>query len=411
MRAGVLLVTVAALLALCVTGAQAASGDLDPSFGTNGITQSNFGSDDIAYSVVVRKDGKIIVGGDANDGADFALTKNDAKGIEHSQKILDLGGGDEEIRALATDGKNATYAAGWTNAGGNYDFALVKYTKGLDLVKSFGSNGIATTDFAGGRDQGRAIALQDDGKIVVAGVANWPSGDVALARYTEDGQPDPDFGTGGKVVLDLSGTGGYDDAVSVIIANGGDIVTAGSAYNAATSSFDWLIARFTPEGALDTAFDGDGKLFINGISANSADAAFGIKQYPGSRLVVGGTYGDGSVAAVERLNADGSPDLTFSGDGRELYGEVPSQHIAIDGIAVVSSNRIVIVGRTDANGADDGLLVFMAPQGGVSGATATDLAGNDDEWRAVTKYKNRVIVAGETDASSDDFILGRYFGP
>ena len=206
MRAGVLLVTVAALLTLCVSGAQAAPGDLDPSFGTNGITQSNFGSDDIAYSVVVRKDGKIIVGGDANDGADFALTKNDAKGIEHSQKIFDLGGSDEEIRALATDGKNATYAAGWTNAGGNYDFALVKYTKGLDLVKSFGINGIATTDFAGGRDQGRAIALQDDGKIVVAGVANWPSGDVALARYTKDGQPDPDFGTGGKVVLDLSGT-------------------------------------------------------------------------------------------------------------------------------------------------------------------------------------------------------------
>ena len=47
----------------------------------------------------------------------------------------------------------------------------------------------------------------------------------------------------------------------------------------------------------------------------------------------------------------------------------------------------MVVGRTDVNGDDDGLLVFMAPQGGVSGATVTDLAGNDDEWRAVTKYK------------------------
>jgi uncharacterized delta-60 repeat protein len=410
MRAGVLSIAVAAALTVGLAGAQAVPGQLDTSFGTNGITESNFGSDDIAYSVVVRKDGKIIVGGDANDGADFALTKNDANGIEHSQKITDLGGTDEEIRALDTDGKNATYAAGWTNAGGNYDFALVKYTKGLDLDKSFGTNGVVTTDFAGGRDQGRAIALQKDGKIIVAGVANWPSGDVALARYTRDGQLDPTFGTGGKVVLDLSGTGGYDDAVSVIAANGGGIVTAGTAYNAATSSFDWLVARFTAKGQLDSAFDGDGKLFLDFGSPGSADAAFGVAQYPGSRLVVAGTYSNGTLAAVERLNADGSPDLTFSGDGRELYGAVPTQHIAIDAISLFSGNRIAIAGRTDVNGDDDGLVVFMPPAGGVNGVAVTDLAGNDDEWRAITKYKNKVIVAGETDASTDDFILGRYFG-
>ena len=103
-----------------------------------------------------------------------------------------------------------------------------------------------------------------------------------LARYTKDGQPDPDFqGRAARFVLDLSGTGGYDDAVSVIIANGGDIVTAGSGYDAARAhSFDWLVARFTPKGALDTTFDGDGKLFINGISANSVDAAFRISSTP-----------------------------------------------------------------------------------------------------------------------------------
>ena len=106
------------------------------------------GTNDIAYSVVVRKDGKIIVGGDANDGADFALTKNDAKGIEHSQKILDLGGSDEEIRALATDGKNATYAAGWTNAGGNYDIRARDVDEGPSMPRSSrsSSNGIARTD-------------------------------------------------------------------------------------------------------------------------------------------------------------------------------------------------------------------------------------------------------------------------
>ena len=410
MRVGVVVLAVSAALVLGAAGAQAAPGQIDPSFGTNGITQTDFGAaDDVAYGVVVRKDEKIIVGGSTGDGSDWALTKNTANGSEKSQKIFDLGGDDEKIRALVT-ADNITYAAGWTNAGGNYDFALAKYDKGVSLVKSFGTNGIVTTDFSGGRDQGRAVALQKDGKIVVAGVANWPNGDVALARYTKNGQLDVTFGTGGKVVLDLSGSGSYDDAVSVIVANGGDIVTAGSAYNAATSSFDWLVARFTSKGELDTAFDGDGTLFLDFGFSNSADAAFGIAQYPGSRLVVGGTYSNGTLAAVERLNEDGSPDLTFSGDGRELYGAVPSQNIAIDGIAVVSTNRIVIAGRTDVNGDDDALLVFMPPQGGVDAATVADIAGNDDEWRAVTKYKSKVIVAGETVAASDDFILARYFG-
>jgi len=150
MRAGVLFVTIGALLTLSIAGAGAAPGGLDPSFGTNGITQSDFGTDDIAYSVVVRKDGKIIAGGDANGGADFALTKNNSNGIESSKKIFDFGGSDEEFRALATT-NNITYAAGWTNVGGNYDFALVKFDKGLDLDKNFGTNGIATTDFEIGR--------------------------------------------------------------------------------------------------------------------------------------------------------------------------------------------------------------------------------------------------------------------
>jgi uncharacterized delta-60 repeat protein len=410
-RAGVVLFVTGALL-LGVAGAQAAVGDLDTSFGSTGpgYTESDFGGmDDIAYDVVVRKDGKIIVGGDTGGGSDWALTKNDPNGIERSKKTVDLGGSDEEIRALATT-NNITYAAGWTNAAGNYDFALAKYDKGLGLDKSFGTNGIARTDFAGGRDMGRAVAIQKDGKILVAGVANWPSGDVAIARYTQSGQLDPTFGTGGKVVLDLSGSGGYDDAVSVVAANGGGIVTAGSAYNTATSSFDWLVAKFTAKGVPDTTFDGDGKRFIDGPGGGSADAAFAIAQYPGSRLVVGGTFDDGIASGVERMNSYGSPDLSFSGDGRELY-DSPAQHMAIDGIAVVSTNHIVIAGRTDVNGDDDGLLVFMPPSGGIEGTAVTDLAGNDDEWRGLTKYKNKVVVAGETDSSSDDFILGRYFGP
>src|SRR6266436_3365985 len=145
-------VMLAATLGLTGMRAAANPGDLDPTFGTGGMVITSFGRSGVANAVAV----------------------------------------------------------GFTNAG-TYRFALARYNGDGSLDGSFGTAGQVTTSFGGG-DLAGPVALQDDGKIVAAGVAG---GRFALARYETDGSLDPTFGTAGQVTTSFGGT--YDEAWSIAL--------------------------------------------------------------------------------------------------------------------------------------------------------------------------------------------------
>ncbi|NJM08627.1 hypothetical protein HC891_24210 [Candidatus Gracilibacteria bacterium] len=137
-------------------------------------------------------------------------------------------------------------------------FAVARYTSAGEIDQTFGVAGVVTTQFT--PDQQRAdavdVALQPDGKIVVAGSLTGPVGsDFALLRYSAAGALDPSFDGDGKAVVDFDG--GDDRATTLGIDGQGRIVVGGAAQLG--TRFDFVALRLTDDGALDTSFNDDGK--------------------------------------------------------------------------------------------------------------------------------------------------------
>ena len=171
-----------------------------------------------------------------------------------------------------------------------------------DLDVSFSGDGKQTTDF-GGADVASAVAVQADGKLVVAGTSD---GNFALARYGVDGALDPSFSGDGLVTTDLGGT---DDGQGVAIQADGKIVVVGS------SDGNFALARYTAGGGLDPSFSGDG---LQTTDFGAADGATAVAIQGDGRIVVGGS--SGGDFALARYDAAGELDPSFSGDGKQTTG-------------------------------------------------------------------------------------------
>jgi uncharacterized delta-60 repeat protein len=225
-------------------------GSLDTSFDSDGWLTTDFGSDeDFGYAVMRQADGKIVVAG--SSAGDFALARYNLDGSLDTDFDLDgkvttdfFGGSDAgNAIALAPDGK--ILVAGSAMYLGTYDFALARYNLDGSLDASFGAEtGWVVTDFDVHNDFGYDIAVTREGKIVVAGQTWWEVdyqvSDFALARYHPDGSLDTSFGEDGRVTTDFSD---YDVSSSLVLQPDGKIVVAGQI---ATTTYNWnfVVARY-----------------------------------------------------------------------------------------------------------------------------------------------------------------------
>jgi uncharacterized delta-60 repeat protein len=146
----------------------------------------------------------------------------------------------------------------------NNDFLVVRFNTNGTLDSSFGTNGATATDvYSGQNEYAYAAAVQADGKIVVAGGAEGgvPSQTnifgFKLVRYLPDGTLDGTFGTGGRIYESFDNMGGTPR--SMLIQPDGKIVVAGADFNIETL----FVARFNPDGSLDTGFGTNGKIISN----------------------------------------------------------------------------------------------------------------------------------------------------
>jgi uncharacterized delta-60 repeat protein len=234
-------------------------GDLDTgAFGINGKVVTDFaGANDAATAVAIQLGVYIIVAGNTQNGvdastSDFAMARYSIDGTADAlfgvggTVVTDFGGGGDVANALAVAtselGQTATIVlAGYSHVGTQVDFGIARYLQDGSLDSSFGTNGLATIDFAGSGDQAFALARTLDGSLVVAGSADTGANkDFAVARLTELGQLDASFGLLGSVAEDFSG--GDDEVRAVAIQNDGKIVAAGWAVT--VKADDFAILRF-----------------------------------------------------------------------------------------------------------------------------------------------------------------------
>ena len=178
----------------------------------------------------------------------FALARYNSNGtldsvFGQSGKVTTrLGLGDAYSFGIVLQSNGRIVLAGYSTTTLDHDFSLVGYTANGTLDSTFGHGGFVTTDFAGATDDiAYAMTVQGDGKLVVAGrTGDYPENDFAVARYSSDGQLDQTFGVGGKVVSDFSS---IDQAYGVALQPDGKILLAGIAFpNGA--NFDFTVAGY-----------------------------------------------------------------------------------------------------------------------------------------------------------------------
>ncbi|MEP7339870.1 MAG: putative Ig domain-containing protein, partial [Acidobacteriota bacterium] len=277
-----------------------ANGTLDTGFGAGGKVTTNRSTGGVARAIVIRSDGKIIIGGTYNQSS---CCKNFVLGYFNSNGSLDTSAGtggfvetdfsqDEAIQALVLQPDGKLVAIGHSGSSITYFFALARYNSDGSLDTSFGTGGKVLTDISGGTiDQAYAAALQPDGKIVAAGYTsnNFGTASFALARYNGNGSPDTGFGTNGQLTTPF--TGG-SVVYGVAAQLDGKLVAAGYTTNAA-SGYDFALARYNSNGSLDTAFgpNDNGKVttdFFGVPTASGGDRAYAIGLQNDGKIVAAG---------------------------------------------------------------------------------------------------------------------------
>ena len=354
------------LLGALVTFCQlslAAPGDLDLAFGGTGKVTTAIGSgDDSARSVAIQSDGKILVAGSSWNGSneDFALARYNADGTLDSnfngtgKVTTDFGGAYDHgyCMALQDNGKIVVAGSSYV-AGSSENFALARYNADGSLDTSFNGSGKVTNAVGSGTDVIQGVVIQGDGRIVAAG---WSGlSDVtnregfSVARYNLDGSLDTSFNGTGKVITVVGS--GQERAESVALQSGGKIVVAGYAFNPGTAQ-DVAVIRYSADGSLDTTFNGTGKVTTDFSVGNARENyGYSVAVLSDGKILVGGSafnINDNTDFALIRYNPNGSLDTSFQGTGKVRTDFGAYDHG--NGMTVQKDGKILLVGDADIGG-------------------------------------------------------------
>ncbi|MCE7980091.1 MAG: hypothetical protein DYG89_02770 [Caldilinea sp. CFX5] len=297
--------------------------------------------------------------------------------------ITPLGTGSESIAAMAVQADGKLVVAG------SFGVARLLATGGLD--STFGDQGVTlSSDLHFG-----ALVTQSDGKVVAAGSVSGPPA-IVLARYNSDGSPDSSFDDDGKVFTNL---GGSTQVKALIRQPDGKLVAAGSV--STIGNPDIALVRYNADGSLDTSFDGDGIVFTDFGNVDNANA---LVLQPDGKLVVAVNSGNSDIALV-RYNADGSLDSSFKGRGSGGASALVRQ----------PDGKLVVAGGRGSDGAADLALARYNADGSLDnsfdgdGIVLTDFGGSEYANALVLQSDGKLVAAGyTTSGGNEDFGLVRY---
>jgi uncharacterized delta-60 repeat protein len=366
-------------------------GALDAAFGRGGQVVAAIGpAGSEAYAAALQADGRIVVAGRAflraapPHNTVFAVARFNPDGSSDTTfgaggAVTTAIGTDATARAVAVQVDGRIVVAGVATLAGDDDFALVRYLPDGSLDPQFGEGGVRTLDVGGGtKDGARALILQADGHIVLGGSAESGRGTVfALARLTPDGERDETFGTVGVVVTSLDRVRA-SEAHALAPLPDGRIVAGGFTNDGFGKRF--ALVRYLPDGSLDPRFGGGGAATAQFCSACFNDVVQGLAlQADGGIIAVGHSARAGGFRMVfARFGLDGRLDPTFGGSGL-VTADAGGRDNWANAVAVQDDGRILAVGVADPAGRGDFAVVRLDPTGGLDagfggGIVVTDIS-------------------------------------
>lgn len=390
-------------------------GSLDTGFDSDGVATADTGTSAFSRGLAIQPDGRIVVTGETlvvPDGYDIAVVRFDSNGAPDTTFDSDGVGIFGHVLydsgtavAIQVDGKLVV-------GGGDPDFEVLRLGATGSVDNSFDTDGFATTGVGRSYDEGRAVAVQDDGKVVVAGCIANSTCDLAVFRYNTDGSLDTTFDGDGIARTNTLGEYSENVALAVAIDSDGKIVAGGTSYSYVDSAnWDLSLVRYNTNGSLDSSFGTGGIVTAALGGPGSADQIRAIAIDSNGKIVVAGYSemldGNGDIL-VARYNTNGTLDPSFDLDGVAIV-DVGGWYASAGAVAIQSTGKIVITGnsslghviaRFNTNGSLDTSF-------DVDGTVITPLANGGSALAVLSDGK--VLAGGNFDNGSDhDFAVLRY---
>jgi uncharacterized delta-60 repeat protein len=358
---------VAAALALAPTVATADPGDPDPGWSGNGLARDSLGDDASGVRTLVLGDGKVIVAGDIDEGG--------------------------------PTGRNVL---------------LARYTAGGVLDTTFSGDGYRSIALTDDYDSAWALARQSDGRYLLGG-AKGANGKAFVLRTLANGNLDPSFSGDGIASPTLPGyEGGY--VWKLLVQQDGKVLAVGEAYptGGGSNMSDLMVLRFRTNGTLDTSFSGDGRLLFD--MAGGEDTAWHARLLSNGKIMgigTANTAADEPRVAVFRINANGTLDHSFSGDGVATIQLGPTANEYGRAIFRLSNGKLLALAESDhveGPGTDQQIVVMRL---NTNGSLDTSFGGGDGKvftdsgaaqfsfYDAVRRGNGRMVLAGQAGLTSD----------
>jgi uncharacterized delta-60 repeat protein len=387
------------------------------------------GSGDSGYNLALQSDGKMLVAGNSYNGGgtDFSLIRLNANGTLDTsfsgdgKAIFDVADSTDHGTGLTiqSDGKIIVAGSSYYSSSGT-DVGLIRLNADGTLDTTFSGDGKVTFDIGGGDDLGHSVKVQADGKIIVAGDSHFsagPSIDFSLIRLNADGTLDTTFSSDGKASFDVGGF--VDLGQSLMLQSDGKILVAGSSYNSSDqSSSDFSLIRLKADGTLDTSFSGDGKATFD-LGGDQAGYGYSLQLQADGKILVAGSTGDSYGASavtsdfsVIRLNANGTLDTTFGGDGKVTV-DIGGAGDQARSLTVQSDGKILVIGTSYYS---DFSIVRLNVDGTLDttfsgdGKATFDGRGHDSGYSVSVQADGKILFAGtsaDSTGQSRDFSVIR----
>ncbi len=382
-----------------------APGALDATFGTGGKIRTALGlSDDTAYVATIQKDGKIVTAGYSTLTTLTTLVTStiltDTTNIDYYFTIA---------RFQPSGALDATF--GFTQNG--WSDNIVGTARAVELQSD-------EKIVAAGDSGARTIVTTTTTTIVTMTTTTLPDSDLLIARYNADGKLDTTFGiqSNGTVRMNM----GYDREVvhSLAIQSDGKIIVAGDGINSGVLNYVSIIARFNADGMLDTSF-ATGGWRTDTIGTTSRVRI--LKIQPDGKIVVGGNYQNGSGPAsfyLARYDSNGAPDPSFN-SGSGMVTASPGTDPVLSDIAILPDGKLIVAGTTNESTNADVFLVRFNADGtldttfGSAGTVITDdmIHGREGAAGLAVQTDGKIVISAIFQQSvgtilTNDFALLRY---